>query len=591
MKRRSLFSGAALVAGSPILLGMPQAAAAFDPSGFEGTAGPPTITPEDLRFRPRRLRPGSAHSAGLLKEYVDRIVPDTAAFMKPGGPERPRPSHPGFVVLAARDGVIVTHEAGGHALRYASYDGATDTAVELPDADKVAMTKDTIFDVASMSKLFTSMVATQLAASGDLDLDATVAGYLPEFAAVDPAKAPITVKQLLTHISGMRSWLPLYAEPDNPSRLRAIYKSPLRREPGSGYEYSDLNLITLSAIIESITGSTLDVEVAERITKPLGLSDTGYNPAASEVHRIAATEFQPGLGRGMIRGRVHDENAWSFGGVAGHAGVFSTARDIAIFAQTILNGGSYGSTRLLSRDWVRALLTNYNTSFPPEAGRGLGWQIDQRFYMDGLSSPVSAGHTGFTGTCVVIDPIAGSLYVLLTNRVHPTRNWGTDSVYRRAGARDLARAVAVRPRHREAWYAPAVPASLSLGFDEPLDATTASFALWYDTDPTALVELQSSTDGEQWTKVELKLSADGHDWVSDSLSGFEGRQWLSVRAKLPSGTTGLRWHHNGGDGSRRGRGVYVDKVRLRRDGDTIFDSERPSDAARFQPEGWTLSRD
>lgn len=584
MKRRTLLSGAALFAGTPILLGMPQAAAAHQPG-----SGPPSITPADLRFKPRKLRPGSPHSAGLLKEHVERIVPDTAAFMEPGGTDRPKPSHPGFVVLAARDGVIVTHAAGGHALRYESYDLVTDTAVELPEAEQVAMTTDTIFDVASMTKLFTAMVATQLAESGDLDLDATVVTYLPEFAATDPAKAPITVKQLLTHISGMKSWLPLYAQPDNPARMRAIYDAELRREPGTGYEYSDLNLITLGAIIEVITESTLDAEVARRITKPLGLTDTGFNPPESELHRIAATEYRAGAG--VTRGRVHDENAASFGGVVGHAGIFSTARDIAVFAQTILNGGRYGSTRLLGTDWVRALLTNYNTAFPPEAGRGLGWQIDQPFYMDGLTSPVSAGHTGFTGTCVVIDPIAGSLYVLLTNRVHPTRSWGTDSVYRRAGARDLARAVPVRPRGGRAWYSAVVPASLTVRFDEPLGDTDAEFALWYDIERTAAVELQVSAGDDVWVPVVMRLSGEDCDWSTASASGFGGRGWLRARAELPAGTTGVRWSHHGGDATRRGRGVYVDKVRLRVDGDTVFNGERPADADRFEAEGWTPSRD
>lgn len=585
MRRRTLFSGAALVAGSPLLLGMPAIAHAHDPA-----TGPPTVTPADLRFKHRRLRSGSPQAAGLLREHVERIVPDTAAFMEPGGPDRPKPSHPGFVVLAARDGVIVTETAGGYALRYASYDAEADTAVDLPEAERVPMAVDTIFDVASMSKLFTAMVATQLAEAGDLDLDATVASHLPAFAATDPAKAPITLMQLLTHVSGMKSWLPLYAEPDNAARLQLIYDTALARDPGTGYEYSDLNLITLAAVIEAVTGSTLDVEVAERITKPLGLKDTGYNPPRSQWHRVAATEYQPDLDRGMIRGRVHDENAWSFGGVAGHAGVFSTARDIAVFAQTILNGGRYGGTRLLGTDWVRKLLTNYNSSLPAEAGRGLGWQLDQRFYMDGLSSPVAAGHTGFTGTCVVIDPLARSLYVLLTNRVHPTRNWGTDSVYRRAGARDLARAVAVRPKSGRAWYAAAVPADLSVGFDEPLDDVTASFALWYDIDPDATLEFQASPDGADWTAVPLRLSVDDHEWTATTVTGFEGRQWLKAHADLPVGTTTIRWHH-AGDDTRRGRGVYVDRVRLKRGHHTIFDGERPHDAKRFEAAGWESVRD
>ena len=174
------------------------------------------------------------------------------------------------------------------------------------------------------------------------------------------------------------------------------------------------------------------------------MTDTMFNPPARLVDRIAATEAQPWAGRPMIRGEVHDENAWSLGGVAGHAGLFSTAHDLAVLARTLLNGGRYGHARILEADTVRAMLVNENAEFPGDS-HGLGFELDQRWYMDGLSTPVTFGHTGFTGTSVVIDPLSDSFVILLTNRVHPTRDWGSNNPARRAVARDLARAIAVRP--------------------------------------------------------------------------------------------------------------------------------------------------
>ncbi|MEJ7795620.1 MAG: serine hydrolase, partial [Nocardioides sp.] len=175
------------------------------------------------------------------------------------------------------------------------------------------------------------------------------------------------------------------------------------------------------------------------------MRDTGYNPPASLLDRIAATEYQTSPARGMVRGTVHDENAWSLNGVAGHAGVFSTADDLAVLAQTVINGGTYGKERILSQQSVDALLHNENEEFPGNS-HGLGFELDQRWYMDGLSSPDTAGHTGYTGTSIVIDRESRSFVILLTNRVHPSRGWGSNNPARRAVARDMALALPVRPR-------------------------------------------------------------------------------------------------------------------------------------------------
>ena len=184
------------------------------------------------------------------------------------------------------------------------------------------------------------------------------------------------------------------------------------------------------------------------------MGDTGYNPTDKE--RTAATEYQTAPPRGLVWGEVHDENAWSLGGVAGHAGVFSTADDLAVLAQALLNGGTYRGHRILDRKSVELLVTNFNEAFPGDA-HGLGFELDQRWYMDALSGPRTAGHTGYTGTSIVIDFDSRSFAILLTNRVHPSREWGSNNQARREWAHGLAawrcrstRGAAVRPGTRAA---------------------------------------------------------------------------------------------------------------------------------------------
>lgn len=589
-------TGLSILMTAALALGLAAGGPAHGADDSGHLDGPPTVTGADLKFThpSQTLRYGSAREAGLVQEHVDRIVPSAAAFMEPGGPSGPNPSFPGFAVLAARDGVIVEHDAMGHAVRYERWDDQTQTAVELPPEEWVPMQPDTIFDMASVTKLFTSVVTVQMAERGDLDLDAPVADYLPEFAAHDPAKAGIVVRQLLTHTSGMRSWLPLYTLPDDAARMEAIYTSALRRVPGTGYEYSDLNLIVLGKLIERVTGQGFDEVVAERITEPLGMVDTGFNPPAAKLDRIAATENQPWAGRPMIRGEVHDENAWSFGGVAGHAGIFSTVYDMAIFAQMVLNGGRYGDVRILEEDSVRAMLTNLNVGLGGSAARGLGWQVEQRFYMDAMSSPVTAGHTGYTGTSVVIDPLSNSTLILHTNRVHPTRNWGTVSGYRRAPAREMSRAVPVRPAvGSDAWYSGQLDAT-TVTLTAPLPAATANgvvrFRLWYDTESTDIgTLLASSDDGATWQQVPVELSTADHRWSTDgTFAGFSGRQWLKASAQLPAGTTALRWSYRS-DSIYQGRGIYVDGVHVEDASGVLFNGERPEDSGRFMTDGWVMS--
>jgi CubicO group peptidase (beta-lactamase class C family) len=549
-------------------------------------AGPPTVTPADLRFTPgRTLRYGSARQAGLEPDAVAKIAEDAASFMNPSPT---MPMYPGAVVLAARNGVIAEHAAMGYALRYAD-----DKPTELPRDQWIPMRKDTIFDLASMSKLFTTVAAIQQMQRGRIDLNATVASYLPGFE--QNGKGAITIRQLLTHTSGLRPDIPFYNYTGRAAQEAALFADKPQATPGTAYIYSDLNMITMQFVLEKVTGKTLDVLVRDGITRPLGMRDTGYNPPASEKYRIAATEYEhkpyAALDRGLVWGQVHDENSYALGGVAGHAGVFSTAHDIAIFAQMILDGGRYGHARVLDEDSVRLLFTDFNTAFPGNA-HGLGFEIGLRWYEDAMTSPVTIGHTGYTGTNIVIDPISRSFSILLTNRVHPTRNGPSINPARRAVTHDLGRAVPVRPAvGRDAWFSQMNDATTAtLTAPMPAGASHLSFALWYDTEETDLGVLETSPDGTTWTAAPLALRAGRTTWtVAGPFSGFAGRRWATATATLPAGTTAVRWRYTT-DPVYQGRGVYVDGVRAwNAAGHLVFNGERPADAARFQAAGWVRS--
>ncbi|MCW2865414.1 MAG: beta-lactamase [Actinoallomurus sp.] len=550
-------------------------------------SGPPTVTAGDLKFTPgRTLHYGSAAHAGLLPDQVAAIAKDAASF-ETALPGAAHPLYPGAVVLAAHNGTIVQHSASGYALRYAD-----DKPTELPQDQWIPMRNDTIFDLASMSKLFTTIVALQEVERGKIDLDATVASYLPDFA--QNGKGTITLRQLLTHVSGLRPDLPFYNYTGRAAQEQALYAEKLQNPVGTAYVYSDLNLITMQFILEKVTGRTLDVLVHDGITGPLGLRDTGYNPPASKKQRIAATEYEhtpyAALNRGLVWGEVHDENSFALGGVAGHAGVFSTAHDIATLAQMILDGGRYGHVRVLRDSSVRDIFTNFNQKFPNNS-HGIGFELNQRFYMGGLSSPVTAGHTGYTGTDVVIDPLSRSFSILLTNRVHPSRNWGSINPARVAVAGDLARAIPVRPADgRDAWFSQTKDKTTATLAAPVTGATRLSFDLWYDTEETDLGVLETSADGTTWTPAPFSLRSGRNAWTSDgTFSGFAGRRWANATATLPAGATQVRWRYTT-DPLYEGRGVYVDGVRASDEkGHVVFDGERPADAARFITNGWVLS--
>ncbi|WP_329248450.1 beta-lactamase family protein [Streptomyces sp. NBC_01478] len=369
-----------------------------------------------------RLRHDTPERAGLDPEELRHLVREVHDLTTGD-----RPWAAGTVVVAGRGPVIAVEEAAGWAVRYAAYDPETDAGVELPPAARVPATVDTPFDLASLTKLFTSVAAMQQIERGTLGIDARVGAYLPDFRAA--ARHGITVRQLLTHTSGLRPELPLYDCADDAERLAMLRAEAPVGEPGE-YLYSDLNLLLLQFVLERVSGRTLDVLIHDGITRPLGMRSTDFGPCPG----AAATEDQrrpwAKADRGMLRGVVHDENAWALGGVAGHAGLFSTARDLAVFGRTLLAGGSYGPARILGTDFVELLLT------PP----GLGFGVDQAWFMGELAGRGAVGHTGFTGTSLVLDPATDTFLVLLANTVHPRRR-GPDSGPRAAAGTRVARAV------------------------------------------------------------------------------------------------------------------------------------------------------
>ncbi|WP_133909907.1 serine hydrolase domain-containing protein [Streptomyces sp. NBC_00582] len=350
-----------------------------------------------------RLRVDTPERAGLDPEEMRLLVLDVIDLTTGD-----RPWAAGAVVVAGRGPVIAVEEAAGWAVRHASYDPEADAGVELPAESRVPMTVDTPFDLASLTKLFTAVAAVQQIERGTLGIDARVGAYLPDFRGA--AAHDVTVRQLLTHTSGLRPEPPLYDCAGAAERLEVLRAETPTGPPGT-YVYSDLNMLLLQQLLERLTGRGLDVLVHEGITRPLGMSATRFGPCPG----AAATEDQrrpwAKADRGMLRGVVHDENAWALGGVAGHAGLFSTGRDLAVLCRTLLAGGSYGPARVLGPDFVELLLT------PP----GLGFAVDQPWFMGELAGEGAAGHTGFTGTSLVLDPATDTFVVLLANTVHPVR--------------------------------------------------------------------------------------------------------------------------------------------------------------------------
>jgi uncharacterized protein YbbC (DUF1343 family)/CubicO group peptidase (beta-lactamase class C family) len=323
---------------------------------------------------------------------------------------------PGAVVLVGNRGEVVYRRAFGY------------RAIE---PVKLPMTEDTIFDLGSLTKVVATATALmQLAEKGKLRIEDPVIKYWPEFK--KKGKGKITIRQLLTHYSGLRDSLdskPMWS--GYQTALRKILAEKPLCPPETRFIYSDINFIVLGELVSRISGKPLDIYCAEHIFKPLGMKDTGFNPSRALLDRIAPTQYQYGTSGRMLWGEVHDPISNQMGGVAGHAGLFSTAEDLSLFAQMLLNGGNMGGVSILSSLTVERMTVPQT---PPDrtALRGLGWDIDSPFTSNrGEIFPVgSYGHTGFTGTSIWIDPFSRTYVIILTNRVHPKGgNGNTGSLY------------------------------------------------------------------------------------------------------------------------------------------------------------------
>ena len=346
---------------------------------------PPTPAPVASAWSPARIR--------VLADSVHATLADAAADSAfPGA----------YAIIGTSRGVLVRDSVG-------RIDWAADAP--MPNAH-------TLWDLASLTKVVGLTSALAQLNGVAVDLDKPVQQYVPEFVGRD--KERVTLRHLMTHTGGLPSWRPLYKEavsPDSAVALALI--TELDTVPGSRMVYSDLGLITMGKVVERVTGQPLDHYLTDAVFRPAGMVETLYNPPASLRPRIAPTEVDSWRGR-HLRGEVHDENAFSLGGVAGHAGLFSSAEDLAKFARMYLNHGKVDGRRVLDSANV-ARFTQWQDS--ARHNRGIGWMKPAApgWFGGTKMSSHAYGHTGFTGTSMYIDPDRDIFVILLTNRVNPTR--------------------------------------------------------------------------------------------------------------------------------------------------------------------------
>jgi beta-N-acetylhexosaminidase len=350
---------------------------------------------------PMTLQPASAFMTDRLRPAFDLLDSSVTAGAFPGG----------VLAVGLRNQLVV--RPFGKLTR---------------EAKAPPVTADTIYDMASLTKVVvTTPSAMMLVQQKRLDLDAPVARYLPEFLAAaksDPNptwRAQVTVRMLLLHDSGLPAHRDFYKEAKGYDAVLAkVFAEPLVHEPGTQVEYSDLGFIMLGEIIQRLTGETLEHFAKAHIFTPLGMKDSLYNPLVPLRPRIAPTEYDADFRKRLLRGEVHDENAWAMGGISGNAGLFSNALDVAAFAQMMLNGGIYAHHRLLTRATIQQFTERQKVG---DSARTLGWDVPTppNSSAGHFFSSESFGHTGFTGTSLWIDPERQLFVVLLTNRVNPTR--------------------------------------------------------------------------------------------------------------------------------------------------------------------------
>lgn len=336
---------------------------------------------------------------------------------------------PGAICEVTTAGASTITVTSGHA---ASFDGSGQPLTERREP----VTDDTIYDLASVSKIFTSITLLSLADDGVVDLDVSIAEWLPSYRARE--KSGVTLAHLLSHTSGLPSTNPhtlrrsvrdagtshaTWVTPERTTVLDDILTLPLAGPTGAEKVYSCLGYITAMAVAEAATGQPWADLVPERVLRPLALTQTTFTP---ERARTAPTEYQPDIGRGMVHGMVHDETSCALGGTSGNAGLFAPARDVTALGSALLDGlPSVLSPSAFARLWddqIPSLLGDATARVERELGyaQSLGLRIGQKSWMSAAGRN-ARGHTGFTGTSLLVDREAQLVVVLLTNRVHPDR--------------------------------------------------------------------------------------------------------------------------------------------------------------------------
>ncbi|MEJ2501831.1 MAG: serine hydrolase, partial [Gemmatimonadota bacterium] len=302
------------------------------------------------------------------------------------------------------------------------------------DPDAPPVTDSTVYDLASLTKVVgTTTAVMRLVDQGRMELDAPLAAYLPEWPA-GGWRDSVTIRRLLMHQAGLAPFVRFWHPSEGGLRgrdaiLAAVADVEAAYTPGTRTVYSDLGAILLGAAVEAVADTSLDAYLEMEVWRPLGMDDTGFTPLAAaaddaaalraRLDRIAPTEQDTVLRMTHVHGEVHDENAWAMGGVAGHAGLFSTAPDLARFARMLLRAGRDGQSQVIDPATVQRFARRQ-----PGTERALGWDAAAGTSIAGPLSPLAFGHTGFTGTSLWIDPARDLYVVLLTNRVNPTREQG-----------------------------------------------------------------------------------------------------------------------------------------------------------------------
>jgi len=314
---------------------------------------------------------------------------------------------PGAVMMIGRGDEVIFHQAVG----YHTY------------AQKNITKTDDIFDLASISKVIgTTSAVMKLVESGKLSLEDRAVDYVPQLRGPDDGntriKKTITVRHLLTHTAGFEPFR-LFYEMDCSVEARwdSVFQSELIYQPGDSTVYSDIGLLVMGKIVESVTGMSQDDYLKKTVFTPLKMKDTGYNPNSTLLDRIVPTEIKHGE---LIHGYVHDENTHSLGGVAGHAGLFSTSSDLSRFCRMMLHEGELEGVRIFEPSTIDL----FTSRIDARSSRFLGWDSPEGESSGGIYiSPHSFGHTGYTGTSIWIDVENNVYVILLTNAVHPDRKY------------------------------------------------------------------------------------------------------------------------------------------------------------------------